>query len=338
MKKLLILLLVALTMLTPGALAENGTAIYVARLEKDAPLKTAPSRTADHSVILPAKSSVDILELGPEWVLVRSAKGATGYIRRYHIDFNKVQAVNPATTPPYPAVISQYLVWVARQTEIREAPDVSANSLITMNPGARLAVLDVEDGWAKVIFKRQYGYLDTRDLSEMQPVAGNTENPDGLSPIAAYTSFYNLATNEENLNRIENIAVANNRMRMYTIRPGDSFDFNRDAGPYSRRSGYLPAPALVDGGVTLSYGGGTCQVSSTLYNTLMQLPGISILKRRPHGPGGAKYLPLHADAAVGNVNLNLIFRNFYPFSVRIDGSSQDGALTIVIWPTVDQQV
>ncbi len=336
MKKLFVLFLVALTMLAPFARADEQKALYVARLLKDAPLKPAPDRKTDHTVILPAKSAVDILELGPEWVLVRS-ENRTGYIRRWHIDFNKVQAVNPSATPPYPAVLSEYLAWVSNKTEVRDAPNAGAKSLITMNPGARLAILGIEDGWAKLIFKRQYGYIDTRDLKELQPVANSVQNADGSAPIAAYTSFYNLSTNEENLNRIKNIAVANDRMRMYLIRPGESFDFNRDAGPYNKRSGYFPAPALVDGGVTLSYGGGTCQVSSTLYNSLMQLPGISVVKRRPHGPGGAKYLPLHADAAVGNSSLNLIFRNYYPFPVYIDGSSQDGALTIVIWPAPDKK-
>lgn len=50
-------------------------------------------------------------------------------------------------------------------------------------------------------------------------------------------------------------------------------------GPYNKGKGYLPAGALSDGTTTTSYGGGTCQVSSTLYNALLQLPGINILYR-----------------------------------------------------------
>ena len=335
MKRILVLLLAVFTLMTPGSRAENSQALYTARLEKAAPLKITPEKESKHIAILPQKSTVEILDLGPDWLLIRSDKGE-GYIQRRYIDFERVEPVDPAATPPYPAILSEYIAWVADKTEVREAPDANAKSFVTLNPGARLAFIGVEDGWAKLIYWRHYAYVDTRDLSELMPLASSARDADGSAPIAAYTSFYNLATNEDNLNRMVNISVANDRMRQYIIRPGEIFDFNRDAGPYNKRSGYLPAPTLVDGGTSLGYGGGTCQVSSTLYNTLMQLPGLSVEKRRPHGPGGARYLPLHADAAVGNPNLNLIFRNLYPFPVRIDGSSQDGALTILIWPAIDE--
>lgn len=87
------------------------------------------------------------------------------------------------------------------------------------------------------------------------------------------------------------------------MQPGESLDFNAQIGPYKRTNGYHPAPVLIDGGSQLGYGGGTCQSSSTLYNAVRQLSGLTVLYRRPHGPGCAKYLPMHQDAAVGNVKL-----------------------------------
>jgi vancomycin resistance protein YoaR len=93
----------------------------------------------------------------------------------------------------------------------------------------------------------------------------------------------------------------------------------------------MPAGVLVDGELQQGYGGGTCQVSSTLYNVVLQLPGLTVLQRRAHGDNGASYLPIGVDAAVGNSQLNFRFRNDYPFPLRIDASSQDGALTIAIY-------
>ena len=82
----------------------------------------------------------------------------------------------------------------------------------------------------------------------------------------------------------------------------------------------------------IGYGGGTCQSSSTLYNTVRQLPGITVLMRRPHGPGCARYLPMHQDAAVGNESLNFIFRNDYGFPIRILAQSTgEGVITIQIF-------
>ena len=93
----------------------------------------------------------------------------------------------------------------------------------------------------------------------------------------------------------------------------------------------MPSPVLVDGDTVAGYGGGTCQVSTTLYNALLQIPqGIAIVYRRPHGPGGASYAPHGVDAAVGATNLNLIFRNDYPFPITIDCTASNGSLCICI--------
>jgi len=89
---------------------------------------------------------------------------------------------------------------------------------------------------------------------------------------------------------------------------------------------------LIDGGSQLGYGGGTCQSSSTLYNTVRQVSGLTIIKRRPHGPGCAKYLPMHQDAAVGNKELNFIFRNDCEYPIRIVAESTgEGTLCIQVF-------
>ena len=116
------------------------------------------------------------------------------------------------------------------------------------------------------------------------------------------------------------------------MQPGEQLDFNAQIGPYKKANGYFPAPILLNGGSQPGYGGGTCQSSSTLYNTVRKLPGITIVYRRPHGPGCARYLPMHQDAAVGNDELNFIFRNDYDFPIRILAESTgEGVITIQIF-------
>lgn len=331
-KKSIMLFLLVLCFIS-WSIAENEVPVlYNARLIKAAPLKEKPDKTLENLTILSEKEKIEILELYPDWVLIRTSKDQTGYIQRRYIDFNRVEPADPAITPKYPAILSEYISWVSQETALRTEANSDSDAIITLSPGVRLAIIGIENGWAKLIYHRQYAFVDTRHLSELLPLEPTAQNADSNAPIAAYTSFYRLSTDENNLNRILNISVANERMRPFIISPGETFDFNRDAGPYNKRAGYFPAFILVDGGSTLGYGGGTCQVSSTLYNALLQLPGLSVEHRRPHGPGGASYLPLHADAAVGNPVINLIFRNLYSFPVRIDGTAQDGALTIVIWP------
>jgi vancomycin resistance protein YoaR len=61
----------------------------------------------------------------------------------------------------------------------------------------------------------------------------------------------------------------------------------------------------------------------------LQLPGITIVERNPHGASGAKYLPHGMDASSGD--LNFIIRNDFRFPVRIEGSVHDFALFIAIY-------
>ena len=95
---------------------------------------------------------------------------------------------------------------------------------------------------------------------------------------------------------------------------------------------------LINGESVAGSGGGTCQVSTTLYNALLQLPeGISIIYRHTHGPSGATYAPHGVDAAVGRssptsgtIKLNLEFQNTFDFPITIDCTVQNGALCIAI--------
>ena len=113
------------------------------------------------------------------------------------------------------------------------------------------------------------------------------------------------------------------------MQPGDVLDFNNSVGPFNAGNGYFQAPALYEGEVVPAYGGGSCQASSTLYNVVLQLTGLTVTARAPHGADGAPYLPHGVDASSGD--LNFIFRNDYDFPVRITSHVQDGVLFVAIY-------
>lgn len=280
--------------------------------------------------VIPKKTRVAIHALNPTFALVTyEAGGITGYIRRVTLEDTK--PVDNTTTPPYGVDFNHFIGAVAAQdAPVTDQPG-AGETLITLHEGARVSIIGFENGYAKLIYHRQYGYIDSRLLGELSQVYEDPEAAGTDAPIASYTSFYKITTDESNLNRMVNLGVACQRLAMYPLHTGDNLDFNRDVGPYRASSGYLRAGTLTEAGLTQGYGGGTCQVSSTLYNVLLQLPGITVLQRRAHGANGASYLPIGVDAAVGNKALNLRFRNDYPFPIRIDGTVQDGALTIAIY-------
>lgn len=268
-------------------------------------------------------NAIRITELYPGWVEVLLPDGQTGYVIRKRIDVTEV--TDPVSTPAYPIWPHPYYIEIDRTVEVKSDKKADSETLSVLTDGAKIAVLGCEDGWVKLIHKQVYGYINSNDISEMLPVAPDPATADTKTPLAVFTSYYN--TNES---RINNLNVACGYISQ-TLQPGQKMDFNATVSPFNRENGYLPAPVLVDGELSEGYGGGSCQVSSTLWDTLMQLSGITVLMRKPHGNSGADYLPHGMDASSGRSDLNLIFRNDFDFPIRIDASCHDLAMFIAIY-------
>lgn len=274
---------------------------------------------------------ITIYAVYPSYVLAEY-NGKAGYVIRTWIDEN-VSVLDPENTPPYGVTPMRYVATVTQPANVYTRPSLSADvNDIVVGAGNKVTVVEFVDGFAKVLYWRSYGYIDARLLTDLVVVAQTDEPLSDDTPIAAFCSFFAYNTRSEgNDGRCKNI-VRSCELMTRVMQPGESLDFNAQIGPYKKANGYFPAPVLIDGGSQLGYGGGTCQSSSTLYNAIRQLPGITVLMRRPHGPGSARYLPMHQDAAVGNAQLNLVFRNDYDFPIRILAESNgEGSLCIQIF-------
>lgn len=74
---------------------------------------------------------------------------------------------------------------------------------------------------------------------------------------------------------------------------------------------------------------GNCQVSSTLYNAILQVPFLDVLERHEHGLP-VTYVPEGKDAAVSYGSLDFRFKNNGDKKIRIDMSNSDEAITAKI--------
>ncbi|MBR4457630.1 MAG: VanW family protein [Clostridia bacterium] len=303
-------------------------ALYTCRVKDDSgiyPIRDAILGT--HIIRSSGKGSKgELLFVGANWCIIRYKK-KVGYIKRDKL--YDVTPVDPVNTPPYGVQKSTYICETAAECPVRKSMSDEDDSWVVLNPGTKLSIWRIQDGWAVVPYWRTYGYIRMENLTDLIPVSPTDTPLRDDAPIAAYTSFYTMVQTPKNMNRLVNIDVACRRLTR-VMKPGESLDFNKQVGPYRKSLGYLEAGVLTETGI--GYGGGTCQVSSTLYNALLQLPGITILQRRAHGPSGAKYLPHGVDAAVGNSQLNLRFRNDYDFPIRVEGhTTSDGALLMIVY-------
>ncbi|HHX87091.1 MAG TPA: VanW family protein, partial [Firmicutes bacterium] len=128
--------------------------------------------------------------------------------------------------------------------------------------------------------------------------------------------------------RNTNIELAAAAINNYLLFPGELFSFNKAVGPRTVERGYELAPIIVGSSVVPGLGGGICQVSSTLYNAVLQA-GLEIVERYPHSLPVGYVLP-GRDATVSDY-LDFKFRNNQDRVLLIKTACWGGRIEITIF-------
>lgn len=119
----------------------------------------------------------------------------------------------------------------------------------------------------------------------------------------------------EGVGRSANIKNAAAKIDGTILMPGQIFSFNDKVGPRSAENGFVLAPEIQGDELVAGYGGGTCQVSSTLYASAMY-GALEILDRQSHSRPSS-YIPLGMDATVSYPIVDLKIKNNLSFPVMI---------------------
>ncbi len=82
-------------------------------------------------------------------------------------------------------------------------------------------------------------------------------------------------------NRVHNVALTTERISLHIVKPGEEFSFNKTVGDVSAQTGYKSAYVIKNGQTTLGDGGGVCQVSTTLFRSVLNA-GLHVTRRLPH--------------------------------------------------------
>ncbi len=128
--------------------------------------------------------------------------------------------------------------------------------------------------------------------------------------------------------RADNIKLAASKLNGYILEPGQEFSFNKVVGERSAVAGFKEAPVIFMGELDKGLGGGTCQVSSTLYAASM-FGGLQVIKRVSHSRP-SDYIPKGMDATVSYPDLDLVLKNNYDKPLEIAANASDGKLNIQI--------
>lgn len=108
------------------------------------------------------------------------------------------------------------------------------------------------------------------------------------------------------------------------------FLFATHFGPAKPENGYQKAETFDnDGNIVQEYGGGKCQVSSTLFNAVRNISGIEIIERHEHS-SYVPYVSKGDDAAVSYGSVDFKFKNNNSYSIKILAEATENEVIIKI--------
>lgn len=109
-------------------------------------------------------------------------------------------------------------------------------------------------------------------------------------------------------NRIKNIMNGRLKIQGALLAPGEEFSINKHLGPITKEAGYFPELVIKENVTKPEYGGGLCQVSTTLFRAAVNA-GLEITERRNHAYPVKYYGKPGFDATIYSPRPDLKFKN-----------------------------
>lgn len=129
--------------------------------------------------------------------------------------------------------------------------------------------------------------------------------------------------------RKNNIKVALSKFDGVVLEEGEILSFNKTTGVRNAETGYMPAKIISGGTFVEGYGGGVCQVSTTLYNACL-LAGLEILEVHNHSLP-VSYIEPSFDAMVNSGSSDLVIRNNSSGKILITTSCENDICKVKIF-------
>ena len=215
----------------------------------------------------------------------------------------------------------------------REATDATLtreNGEFIVNPGQTGCSVNVDESTAKVV-----NYLTTswrggiggvELVTEETPAGGN---PEQLALVKDLLGEGMTEYGNGTSGRKQNVAVGAEKINGTLVQPGEEFSVEAVVVPFDAENGYALAASYEMGKVVDSYGGGICQVSSTMYNAVLRAE-LEVVERSNHGLT-VGYVPLGADATVAEGGVDFRFRNNLDAPVYIEAYTYGGQIYVNIY-------
>lgn len=155
---------------------------------------------------------------------------------------------------------------------------------------------------------------ETTKVTTTEPFVTTTpkeekDKPEEIRVLSECKTYFSLA--EEYAGKAYNISLACSEIEGVVIYPGAEFNWHVIVGNTNSAEGYVLANTYAGGEVVKNYGGGVCQVSTTIYGNVLDLE-LEVIERHAHGMP-VNYAPAGRDASVDDIldgaGWNFIWKN-----------------------------
>ena len=130
-------------------------------------------------------------------------------------------------------------------------------------------------------------------------------------------------------NRVKNLELAGRKVNGTILYPGEEFSYNKAVGKRTVANGFKEAHVFAGGKVVDGLGGGICQVSTTLYNTVL-MSDLKVTERKAHMMHTGYNEP-GKDATVVYGSIDFRFVNNRKTPIKISMEVKNGVVTSTIY-------
>lgn len=135
-------------------------------------------------------------------------------------------------------------------------------------------------------------------------------------------------------NRRHNIRVGADALHGLLIKPGEEFSLLKALGEIDGAHGYLPELVIKENKTTPEYGGGLCQIGTTVFRATFN-SGLPVTQRRNHSYRVVYYEPAGTDATIYDPAPDYRFLNDTGHHIAIQARMVGDELTFEFWGTKD---
>ena len=279
-------------------------------------------------------------DFGLEWsnpVIVKDAVnvGRTGNLIERYKSKKDLEHENLVYDITYTADIDQIKEYLEANTDEMNQDAVNyglkrENGVFTITDGQNGVAVDIDTSAQEILSYIEDNWNGSAASIEL---AAKVVEPEGtkeqLERVTDVLGTFTTDFSTSSAGRAQNVKNGASKINGHVVYPGEQFSVYETVNPFTAENGYELAGSYENGTTVQTYGGGICQVSTTLYNALIRAE-VTIDERYCHSMI-VSYVQPSMDAAIAGTYKDLKFTNNYDFPIYIEGYTSGMQITFTIY-------